>query len=104
MEHPVVAAMGRGGLAEENLMSWSAEAPDHPVTELLWVGDGAWVACDPALEEGDPRRVIAYLECKDRCVRVQWVRDRLDLCVYETLREALQEVDASCRESVGTGV
>lgn len=85
-------------------MSWTDGSSDRLATELLWVGDGAWVACDAALDQSDPRRVIAYLECKDHHVHVQWVRDRLDLCVYDTLREALHEVDAGCRERVETRV
>ncbi|UYK39668.1 hypothetical protein [Microbacterium terricola] len=77
-------------------MSLIADRPLRPATELLWVGDGGWVACDTALAKTDPRRVIAFIECKEHRVRVQWVRDRCDVSVHDTLREALQAVEAAC--------
>ena len=60
-------------------MSIEVESPRSTGPELIWVGDGAWVAHDPSLPEGDPRRVIAYMEHKDRRVYVLWVRDRQDV-------------------------
>ena len=60
--------------------------------DLVWVGDGAWVACDTRLADGDPLRVLAYLECKDHQVYVLRVRDQQDVCCYATLREALRVV------------
>lgn len=61
--------------------------------ELLWVGDGAWVACDPRLDASDPRRVIAYVECRDHAVHVVWVRERRRPTRCRTLREALAVVE-----------
>lgn len=63
-------------------------------TELIWLGDGAWVACDPRADENDPRRVLAYLECKDSVVYVLWVRDRIGVVEFGSLREAVAAVDA----------
>lgn len=60
--------------------------------ELQWVGDGAWVASDPAAAENDPHRVIAYLECKDSRVYVLWVSGATGVCEYESLREALAAI------------
>ena len=60
--------------------------------ELTWVGDGAWVACDPSLAEHDPHRVIAFLECRDHHVDVIWVRDQRPPERFEGLREALRAV------------
>jgi hypothetical protein len=68
---------------------------DEDTPELIWVGDGAWVACDRRLAETDPHRVIAYLECKNQQVYVLWVRGRKDVCCYDTLAEALQVVAAA---------
>lgn len=62
--------------------------------ELIWVGDGGWVACDPTLPRSDPRRVIAYLECKDHQVYVLPVRSRSVARSYETPREALEALRA----------
>jgi hypothetical protein len=87
---------------EEAQMSIEVESPRSTGPELIWVGDGAWVAHDPSLPEGDPRRVIAYMEHKDRRVYVLWVRDRQDVCCYETLREALDDVTAACRRMART--
>jgi hypothetical protein len=63
--------------------------------ELVWLGQGAWVACDPSLPEDDGRRVIAYLECKDGLVYVLWVRDRGAVIEFTSLREALEAVRRS---------
>jgi len=63
--------------------------------ELLWLGQGAWVACDPSLPEDDGRRVIAYLECKDHIVYVLWVRDPRGVVEFPTLRDALNAVESS---------
>ena len=77
-------------------MATEVQSPRPTAPELIWVGDGAWVANDPSLPEGDPRRVIAYMEHKDRRVYVLWVRDRQDVCCYETLREALDDLTTAC--------
>lgn len=69
-----------------------APVPDTPAAQLLWVGDGAWVACDPLVLENDPRRVIAYVECRDHAVHVLWVRERRRPTRCRTLREALELV------------
>ena len=62
--------------------------------ELVWLGDGGWVACDPRRDEHDPRRVLAYLECKDSVAYVLWVRDHGGVVEFESLRDALAAVDA----------
>lgn len=67
--------------------------------ELTWVGDGGWVACDPTLPTNDPKRVIAYLECKDHTVFVLWIRERADAACYDTLRDALRAITASASPS-----
>ena len=69
------------------------------VPELIWVGDGGWVARDPAVPDHDARRVIAYIEHKDHRVYVLWVRDRHDVYIYESLREALQEIAVACQHA-----
>ena len=73
-------------------MTRKVPSADVVVPELIWVGHGVWVARDPSLPESDDRRVIAYVEHKDHRVYVLWVRDRRDVCCYDTLREALGEV------------
>jgi hypothetical protein len=77
-------------------MSTQLESPRSTTPELIWVGDGAWVAHDRNLPEGDPHRVVAYMEHKDRRVYVLWVRDRQDVSCYDTLREALADVTSAC--------
>lgn len=64
-------------------------AAGEPRPELLWVGDGGWVACDPSVSEHDANRVLAYLECKDGIVYVLWVRGG-GVDEFASLREALQ--------------
>jgi hypothetical protein len=64
--------------------------------DLVWVGDGSWVARDPAVSDDDARRVIALIEHRDHHVYVVWVRDRQDVSRYESLREAVQDVAAVC--------
>ncbi|MCR2763111.1 hypothetical protein NQ152_06250 [Microbacterium sp. zg.B48] len=71
----------------------SADRKSSP--ELVWIGDGAWVARDTRLAENDPHRVVAYLECKDHRVYVLWVRGRRDVSCFNSLREALTEIAAS---------
>jgi hypothetical protein len=80
----------------EGAMRQSRGPAEEPAPELIWVGDGAWVAQDPAMPADDPRRVVAYVEHKDHRVYVLWVRDRRDVCVYESLREAITAVAAAC--------
>lgn len=60
--------------------------------ELLWVGSGAWVACDPAVDAADPHRVVAYLECKDDRVYVLWVAGAAGVCEFDSIREALDQI------------
>ncbi|MGU3646088.1 hypothetical protein ACLBXX_14060 [Microbacterium sp. C23T] len=60
--------------------------------ELLWVGSGAWVACDPSADPTDPRRVVAYLECKDDRVYVLWVAGTASVCEFGSIREALDQI------------
>ena len=79
----------------------SAEHPGapEPTPELVWVGDGAWVAHDPELPDNDARRVIAYIEHRNHRVDVVWVRERREMCSFETLRDALREVAAVGRRA-----
>lgn len=72
------------------LMTTPAEKSRHP--ELVWVGSGAWVACDPAAGENDPHRVIAYLECKDNRVYLLWVADPDGVHEFGSIRLALEAV------------
>lgn len=74
-------------------------SPQESSLDLLWVGDGAWVACDTRLDQNDPRRVIAYLECKDHQVYVLWVRIPQEVTCYATLREALQAVTSAADDA-----
>ncbi len=60
--------------------------------DLQWVGDGAWVASDPAAAANDPHRVIAYLECKDSRVYLLWVSGATGVCEFASLREALDAI------------
>ena len=60
--------------------------------DLLWVGSGGWVACDPAIDSADPRRVVAYLECKDDRVYVLWVAGDAGVCEFGSVRDALDEI------------
>lgn len=76
----------------------SGTPAERPAAELLWVGDGAWVACDPTLGETDPRRVIAYVECRDHAVHVMWVRERRCPTRCRTLRDALAMVSHAVAE------
>ena len=65
--------------------------------ELRWLGQGAWVACDPSLPEDDARRVIAYLECKDHIAYVLWVSRPGAVVEFDSLREALDAVEHEIR-------
>ncbi|HEX5728603.1 hypothetical protein [Microbacterium sp.] len=80
-------------------MSTHTRSAKAPTPELIWVGDGAWIACDTSMPDTDPHRVIAYLECRNSRVSVLWVRDRQEAGLYETLREALDEVTARADRS-----
>ncbi len=60
--------------------------------ELLWVGSGAWVACDPAVDASDPRRAVAYLECKDGRVYLLWVGGSTGVCEFDSIRDALDKI------------
>ncbi|MFE7845951.1 hypothetical protein ACFUTX_12270 [Microbacterium sp. NPDC057407] len=66
------------------------ETHRHP--ELVWVGSGAWVACDPAVAEHDPHRIVAYLECKDARVYLLWVGNPDGVHEFDTIRTALEAV------------
>ena len=68
----------------------------EPAPELIWVGDGAWVARDPAVPDDDARGLVAYVEHKDQRVYVLWVRDRRDVCEYASLREAITAIASTC--------
>ncbi len=60
--------------------------------ELLWVGSGGWVACDPSIDAADPRRVVAYVECKDDRVYVLWVAGAAGVCEFGSVRDALEQI------------
>jgi hypothetical protein len=62
--------------------------------ELVWVGEGGWIACDPEADPDDPGRVLAYLECKDSVVYLLCVKGRPEAVELPTLQAALDEVDA----------
>ena len=62
--------------------------------ELVWIGDGGWIACDPEADPDDPGRVLAYLECKDSVVYLLCVKGRPEAVELPTLQAALDEVDA----------
>lgn len=79
-------------------MSTERPGAEARTPELVWVGHGAWVARDPDLCENDARRVIAYIEHRNHRVEVVWVRERRDVCSFETLRDALDEVARACNE------
>lgn len=48
--------------------------PHRRRPELIWVGNGAWVACDPRVSENDPNRVLAYMESMDGVVTLLRVK------------------------------
>lgn len=60
--------------------------------ELLWVGSGAWVACDPAVVDGGPNRVLAYLESKDDRVYLLWVSEPDGVHEFGSIRAAVEAV------------
>ena len=62
--------------------------------ELVWIGDGGWIACDPEADPDDPGRVLAYLECKDSVVYLLCLKGRPEVVELPTLQAALDEVDA----------
>jgi len=68
--------------------------PAH-TPKLIWIGDGGWIAYDPDVPKGDPRRILAYVECKDHRVYVLWVHGRSELSVYSSIREALVDIGAA---------
>jgi len=72
----------------------SAATTERRRPELVWVGDGGWVARDPAVDAHDPGRVLAYLECKDGVVYVMCVTVRPEVIEFPTLRTALDALDA----------
>ena len=68
-----------------------------PRPDLVWVGNGGWVACDALAERSDPHRVVAYLECKDQIVYVLWVHGRAGVDEYPSLGEALAAIAEGMR-------
>ena len=76
---------------DESPTTRGAGARPH-TPQLIWIGDGGWIAYDPEVPENDPRRILAYVECKDHRVYVLWVRGRSDLSVYPGIREALSDI------------
>ncbi|MFB8145970.1 hypothetical protein ACFC1W_04400 [Microbacterium sp. NPDC056003] len=68
-----------------------------PRPDLVWVGNGGWVACDTLADHSDPHRVVAYLECKDEIVYVLWVHGRAGVDEYRSLREALAAIAEGMR-------
>ena len=68
-----------------------------PRPDLVWVGNGGWVACDTLADHSDPHRVVAYLECKDEIVYVLWVHGRAGVDEYPSLREALAAIAEGMR-------
>ncbi|MCH6231923.1 hypothetical protein MK786_14320 [Microbacterium sp. CFH 31415] len=68
-----------------------------PRPDLVWVGNGGWVACDSLAGHSDPHRVVAYLECKDQIVYVLWVHGRAGVDEYPSLREALAAIAEGMR-------
>lgn len=74
-------------------------AHDLPVgdfaTELLAVPGDGWVVCDRKLADDDPRRVVAYIDCRGGEVSVTWVRERRRDCSYATIGEALRGMSSS---------
>jgi hypothetical protein len=60
--------------------------------ELIWMGSGGWVAYDTSLRENDPRRVLAYLQCRDQRVDVTWVRGNRGEERFDSVRAALEAV------------
>lgn len=66
--------------------------PTSVDAELIWMGSAAWVAYDTSLPENDPRRVLAYLECREQRVDVTWVREQRRDERFDSLREALAAV------------
>ncbi|MFE7846546.1 hypothetical protein ACFUTX_15280 [Microbacterium sp. NPDC057407] len=79
MQHPVDRAQRR------------VESQSRP--QLVWVGDGGWVAVDPTADVHDPLRVLAFLECRNTVVRLEWIRDAGEVREFATLREALDAID-----------
>jgi hypothetical protein len=74
----------------------SSTRNDPPTrAELLWVGSGAWCACDRTVKKSDPHRIIAYLKCTSDHVDVLWVRERRSPDRYDSLRSALEAVELS---------
>ena len=79
----------------------SPPAPSpHRRPELVWLGHGGWVACDPLAAENDPRRILAYLECCDGRVYVVWVRHGARTGEFPTLREAVDAIDAASGHAI----
>ncbi|HKP08961.1 MAG TPA: hypothetical protein VJU58_17060 [Microbacterium sp.] len=77
---------------EVAMLEASVSAVQARRPELLWVGSGGWVACDPSVDATDPRRVVAYLECKDDRVYVLWVTGGAGVCEFGSIRDALDEI------------
>ncbi|MFE5408010.1 hypothetical protein [Microbacterium sp. NPDC056569] len=82
----------RGPAEEVVMLETSIPAVRTRRPELLWVGSGAWVACDPSVDATDPHRAVAYLECKDDRVYVLWVAGSGGVCEFESISEALEQI------------
>jgi hypothetical protein len=84
----------RGGLRQQEVAMLSAPISANGVRrpELTWVGSGAWVACDPDADPNDPRRMVAYLECKDERVYLLWVTGSSGVCEFDSIRAALDAI------------
>ena len=68
--------------------------------ELVGVGSGGWVACDPDAAADDPHRVVAYLECKDEIVYVLWVAGSTGVREFDSLPAALDAIAARLADRV----
>ena len=70
-------------------------AATHNGLELTKVDEGCWRVCDSALDEHDPRRVIAFVECRGERTAVLWLRSRAAESIHRSFDEALTAIERS---------
>jgi len=67
----------------------------HSGLELTKVDEGCWRVCDGALDEHDPRRVIAFVECRGERAAVLWLRSRAAESIHRSFDEAMAAIERS---------
>ena len=82
-----------------------SDPSNDPHIELVALASNAWRISDARLADGDPRRILGYLEQQDGTVEIMWMRPEAGACEYFTsLAEALAAAGARIAHGSEAGV